>query len=394
MPSPWAPLWSLDPATDFLNHGSFGACPLAVLEHQRELQRRLERDPVAFLLHDLEARLDEARRAVAEFVNADPLDLVFVNNATTAVNAVLASLPLGPGDEVLVTDHGYPACTNAARRWASRAGASVVTVRIPFPVASAGSIVERVLAAVTDRTRLALLDHVTSTTALIFPVEELIRELRARGVPCLIDGAHAPGMLALDVEALGADYYTGNLHKWCCAPKGAAFLWARRACQASLLPLVTSHGASSARTDRPRFWLEFDWTGTSDPSAVLSAPFALRYLAGLVDGGWPVIRSRNRQLALDARRLVAARLGVSLPSPDELIGSMAALPLVLDAGVRVSSASPYVEPVYSRLVEQGFQVMIVPWPALPRAVLRLSAHLYNDLSQYERLARVLASRND
>jgi isopenicillin-N epimerase len=391
MPSPWADLWSLDPTIDFLNHGSFGACPRAVIEEQRRWQRRLERDPVRFVVYELEAELDRVRAALAGFVDADPLDLVFVPNATTGVNTVLACFPLAPGDEILITNHGYGACKNAAWRAAERAGARVVTAEVPFPLSSERAVIDAVLAAVSERTRLALFDHVTSPTALIFPVNELVRALRARGVVTLVDGAHAPGMLALSVREIDADYYTGNLHKWCCAPKGVGFLWVPKARQAGLTPLVTSHGARSPRSDRTRFLLEFDWTGTSDPSGLLSVPFALDYLGGMFPGGFPALRERNRALALAARQTIARALDLQLPCPDSMIGSMATLPLREDPDATLPVGSPFVEPLYSRLANARFQVVVSAYPALPARTLRLSAHLYNDLAQFERLARVLAS---
>src|SRR5262249_46387161 len=207
-------------------------------------------------------------------------DVVPVANATTGVNAVLRSLDFTASDEILVTDQGYNACRNTAEFVAARAGARVTVARVPFPLRASGDVVEAVLASLTPRPRLALLDHVTSPTGLVFPIAELVGALRERGVETLVDGAHAPGMLALDLGKLGAAYYTGNLHKWVCAPKGAAFLFARRELQAALRPPVLSHGANSPRTDRTRFRIEFDYMGTDDPSPFLCVPACLRFLGG------------------------------------------------------------------------------------------------------------------
>src|SRR5262245_1030546 len=239
--SPWAELWPLDPAVDYLNHGSYGACPRAILAHQGQLRARLEREPVDFLSRRLPELLAAARQALGAFVGADAGDVAFVPNATTGVNAVLRSLPLRPGDELLTTDHCYAACRKAMEFVALGAGASVVVAEVPFPTAGADEVVSRVMEAVTPRTRLAVLDHVASPTALVFPIERLARELSARGVDTLVDGAHALGMVPLDLRSWGVAYYTGNAHKWLCAPKGAAFLYARRDRQPALHPLVISH---------------------------------------------------------------------------------------------------------------------------------------------------------
>jgi len=395
MASEFRHLWPLDPAVDFLNHGSFGAAPTVVLEAQTAIRRRMEAEPVAFFSHDLEGLLDEARSALAAFVGADPDDLAFVDNTTTAVNAVLRWLPLAAGDELLTTDHEYNACRNALEAAADRAGARVVTVALPFPTAGPADVIARVRAAVSSRTRLVVVDHVTSATALVLPVEDLVSELAARGVDTLVDGAHAPGMLDIQLDTLGAAYYAGNLHKWVCAPKGAAFLHVRRDRQATIHPLVISHGFNSPRTDRSRFRLEADWTGTRDPSAWLAVPAAVELLGSLLPGGWPAIRLRNRDLALRGRDLLCQALAVDPPSPDPMIGSMASIPLPIESSPgQVQGVSLYEDPVHAGLRAQGIQAMVTPWPQRPdgepwRRLIRISAHLHNDLAQFERLAAVL-----
>jgi isopenicillin-N epimerase len=369
----------LDPSVTFLNHGSFGACPRPVLELQAELRARMEREPVRFFTHDLEPLLDEARAELGRFVGADAADLGFVRNATTGVNSVLSSLRLQPGDELVCTDHGYNACNNALRRWAERSGARVVVASLPFPLPGEQAAVDAVLAAVTPRTRLALIDHVTSPTGMVLPVARLVPALAQRGIDTLVDGAHAPGMLPLELRKLGAAYYTGNLHKWCCAPKGAGFLYVRRDRQEGLHPSVTSHGANSPRRDKPRFQLELDWVGTDDYTAMLCVPAALRFLGRVFPGGWPELMQRNRTLALSARRKLAAALGVRPPCPDELIGTLAALPL--PDGELVLQA---------RLYERHrIEVPIIPWPAPPHRLVRISAQIYNRIEEYEQLGKAL-----
>jgi len=383
--------WCLEPGLVFLNHGSFGSCPRVVLEFQQEWRMRLERQPIRFFVRDLEGLWDEARHSLATFVGADPEGLVFVANATGGVNTVLRSLRFRPGDELLVTDHEYNACRNALNFVAEQSGARVVVAPLPFPVPGPDVLVAAVLERVTPRTRLALLDHVTSQTGLILPLAQLVRQLSARGVDTLVDGAHAPGMIPLNLEELGAAYYTGNCHKWICAPKGAAFLSVRADRRQLIRPLTISHGANSPRTDRSRFLIEFGWTGTGDPTAWLAVPEALRYLAALLPGGWPQIMQRNHELALAARRVLAAALRVAMPCPDELIGSLASLRLPDAASAEPSKSPLYLDPLQDELLaKHAIEVPVIPWPQPPRRLLRVSAHLYNSVPQYELLAKAVA----
>jgi isopenicillin-N epimerase len=373
--------WLLDPDITFLNHGSYGATPIAVLAKQDEFRAQLEREPVRFMNRELEPLLDAARAELAQFVGAEPADLVFVPNATAGVNAVLRSLDLDQHDELLVTDQEYNASRNVLDYVAGLEGAKVVVAEIPFPIASSDVVVERVLEKVTARTRLVLLDHIVSQTALINPVARIINELRARNIDVLVDGAHAPGQVPLQLRELGATYYTANLHKWVCAPKGAAFLYAKSNRRLGLRPISISHGANATRTDRSRFHLEFDWTGTFDPSAWLCVPEAIRYIGSLVEGGWPEVMRRNHELALAARDLLCTRLQIAHPAPDEMIGSMAAIP-VPDGSF---------EELQDLLFAQNIEVPAMPWPRPPKRLLRVSAQLYNEIGDYEKLANALAS---
>jgi isopenicillin-N epimerase len=387
--SPLAEHWSLDPEVVYLNHGSYGATPTRVLERQAELRARLEREPVRFLGRELEGLLDDARGQLAAFVGADADDLAFVANATTGVNAVLRSLDLQPGDELVVTSHEYNACRNAAEYAAGRAGATVVAAELPFPVASEDELVEAVVGALGPRTRLLLIDHVTSPTALVLPVERLAREAAARGALVLVDGAHGPGMIEADLRRLaaaGVGFYAANCHKWVCAPKGSGFLWVRPDLQERVRPTVISHGANSPRTDRSRFRLEFDWVGTQDPTAYLCVPAAIELLGSLLPGGWPELRAQNRALALEGRRLVCDALGIGRPCPDELVGSTASMPLPPAA----SPADTHKDPLSDELFERfRIEVPVFPFPTPPARLLRLSAQAYNTPQEYAALARAL-----
>lgn len=319
--------WQLDDSIHFLNHGSFGATPRAVLEHQRTLRDRLESEPVRFMVRELEPLLDASRSRLADFMGAQAGDLAFVGNATSGVNAVLRSLQFQPGDELVTTSHGYNACTNALHFVAERSGARVVIADLPFPVGDAQAIVDAVLAVVTPRTKLVLLDQITSPTALILPIDALVKTLEERGVPVLVDAAHAPGQVPLHLDATGASFTTGNLHKWVCAPKGCAFLHVRRDRQASVRPTVISHGANSKRTDRSRFQLEFDWVGTQDPTPFLCVPTALDVMGSMVPGGWPALLQRNHDDAVAARATLLDALGTESPCPPSMLGAMASVML-------------------------------------------------------------------
>jgi len=379
--------WPLDPEVVFLNHGSFGSCPVAVLRAQDVWRERLERQPVKFLARELEGHLDEARAGLAAFVGADRDNLVFVPNSTSGVNTVLRSLRFQAGDELIVTNHEYNACRNALEFVAERSGAVVRVVRVPFPIGGPGEVVEAVESAVTSRTRLALVDHITSQTGLVFPIGEIVRRLRALGVPTLVDGSHAPGMAPLNLNELGAAYYTGNCHKWICAPKGAAFLHVRPELQEAIRPLSISHGANSTRRDRSRFQLEFAWTGTGDPTAALCVPEAIGHLGRAVSGGWPAIMARNRELALAGRAVVCRTLGIAPPAPEEMIGALASLPIPAATGATPAAYDPVQAALWNG---HRIEIPVNPFPVWPGRVIRLSAQLYNSLPQYEVLAAALA----
>ena len=388
-PGPYADRWLLDPEVVFLNHGSFGATPKAVLEEQTRIQRRIESEPLQFFDHHYFDELDEARNELARFLGARVEDLAFVANATTGVNTVLRSFALEPGDELLVTSHEYNACRNALDAVAAGAGARVVVAPIPFPLVREDDVVETILDRISDRTRLLLVDHVTSQTGMVLPVEVLVAEAKARGVDVLIDGAHAAGMLELNLDALGAAFYTGNCHKWICAPKGAAFLHVREDLHEMVRPLVISHGANASSTERSRFHLEHDWTGTRDPSAWLSVPAALREMGRMLEGGWPELRRHNRDLALAGRQLLCEALGIEPPCPEAMIGSLASVPLPVGEGEALHDLFPF-DALQGRLFDEyRIEVPVIAWPAPPKRLIRVSAQLYNWKEQYAYLAAAL-----
>lgn len=378
--------WALDQTITFLNHGSFGARPRAVLDAQVALRAEMEANPVAFF-RSLEGRLGAARGALGAFVGADPDDLAFVANATHGIDTVLRSFALARGDEVLTDEHEYNAALNALDAAVSGTGARIVSVSLPLPLRGPDEIAERLLAGLTSRTRLVLLSHVTSPTGLVFPIEAIVARCEARGIPVLADGAHAPGMLPLDLRSLGASYYAGNLHKWVSAPQGSAFLYVRRDRQAGIRPLAISHGANDPRPDRTAFRKEFDWTGTADHTGYLSVPVALDAVCAMLPGGWPQIMARNAALARHAREILLTVPGVEPIAPAALNGSMVA--------VRIPGEPvPLGDPLQAALFERyGIEVPVGTWPhrgAPPRfRTLRVSAHLHNEPAHYERLAEAL-----
>jgi isopenicillin-N epimerase len=390
--------WLLRPDVVFLNHGSFGACPAPVLAEQQAWRDRIEQEPIRTLDRELPGWLAEARATVGSFIGADPDGIAFLPNATSGVNTVVSSLRLEPGDEVLTADHEYNACLNVIHEAAARGGARVVVANVPFPIASADDeVVDAILAAVTPRTRLAVLSHVTSPTALVFPIETLVAELDRRGVDTIVDAAHAPGQVPLDVTGLGAAYWAGNGHKWLCAPKGTAVLWVREDRREPIRPLVISHGANDPDPSQTRFRKEFDWPGTTDPTGYLTMPAAIDFMVALRPGGWPQLMADNHELALYGRDLLCDALGIDPPAPDAMLGAMASLPLPNRLLARWESPAALQASLYE---EDRIEVPIMEFPVRaaraaerePVALLRISAQAYNVPADYEALASALRRR--
>lgn len=383
--------WPLDPAIVYLNHGTVGAAPHDVLRVQQALRDRMARQPSRFLLRDVTHALSglsggsavgtatneptlvrAAARQVASFVGAASDDVVFVDNATSGVNTVLRAVPLASGDEILTTDQSYGAVMNAMRFVAARRGATVNFVEAPYPRFDADELVERIDRAIGPRTRLLVVDHVTSSTALVLPVAAIAERCRARGVTVLVDGAHAPGAIPLDVPSLGVDYYTGNLHKWAQAPQTAAFLWAAPLRQDGLHPLVISWELGRGFTS------EFDMVGTRDLTPWLAAPAGLRFLADL---GFADVCRWNHDLAWQAGQLLAARWGTRLEVPESSVGTMIAVPAPSRFAGDAATASRLRDAL---LFTHGIEVHV--YAALGHVWIRVSAQVYNERTDVERLA--------
>ncbi|HBF22561.1 MAG TPA: aminotransferase [Planctomycetes bacterium] len=388
--------WTLDSDFIFLNHGSFGAVPSEVQAYRSSLCKEMEAQPVRFLARELPAVLDENRAALAAFVGCAQSDLALVPNATYGINSVLGSYPLSPGDRLLVTDHEYNACRNALDAVAQDKGAAVDVVELPLAPSSAEEVVDLVLDAVRAETKLALVDHITSGSALLLPAKEIIEGLHGKGVHVLIDGAHGPGHVPLNMEALGADFYTGNCHKWMGTPRGCAFLFVRPEHQDWLKPAVVSHGRNAPLVDgRTRFQEEFEWGGTTDPTPWMCIKVAIDVMGSMVAGGWPEIMERNRALAREVRDFLATAFSGQDGVSDLLLPSMVSF--------RLPDGKS--EDLHLKLVDAGFEVPVMSWPpnispvsTVPGGesgrVLRVSCQLYNDFSDYERLMEVLPSLVD
>jgi isopenicillin-N epimerase len=380
----------LDPDVTYLNHGTVGAPPRRVHEAQGRIRAEIERQPSRYLLRELVGRVGvphggpnrmrQAAGAVAEFLGARGDDLVFVDNATTGANTVLRSLELGAGDEILVTDHTYGAVANAAAFVARQHGATVRTVTLPYPVGDGAPLVDAIAGALTPRTRLALVDHVTSESALVVPLREIAARCREKGVAVLVDGAHAPGAIPVDIAALGVDYYTANLHKWAYAPRSCGILWVAPERQAGLHPLVISWGLDNG------FHAEFDWVGTRDPSAALAAPEGIAFLREL---GVSAVQAYNHRLAWQGARALTERWGTALGRDETVVGTMATVPLPGRFGTTRDEAQRLRDAL---LFEDRIEVQL--HAARGGLWVRISAQVYNDMDDVERLAAAVAARTE
>jgi isopenicillin-N epimerase len=365
-------LWPLELTVSHLNHGSFGAVPTPVLEEQQSWRTRMEANPVRFFVREQPAALVQARDEIGQFLGAEPESIAFLRNATAGASTVLSCLDLARDDEILVTDHTYGAVRIAADRWAAAVGARVVEAHVPLR-ATDDEVQAAVLSKVTDRTRLTVVDHVTSPTARRMPLVSLLPALRERGSAVFVDGAHAAGMLGVELEAMGADFWVGNLHKWCCAPRGTAVLQVAAEHRHRMRPLVASWGEEAG------FPQAFNEVGTEDLTAWLAAPRALRLLEQI---GWDRLRRHNVELAVHGQRVLAEGLGVDVDSlPRDSAVSMQLVPL--PAGLASTPAEAAA--LQALIGEQiAVEVAVTSWAGL--GFVRLSAHAYNSPADYARLA--------
>ena len=381
MPVPTRADFMLDPEIVFLNHGSFGAVPRSVFDATVALQREMERNPVEWLGRRADQLLAAVRARLAGFVHARPDDLVFFPNPTTAINMVARSLSLTSGDEIVTTDHEYGAMDRTWRKLAAECGATVVRVPIPLPVDTGADFVERVWSAVTERTKVLFLSHLTSATALIFPVDELCRRARAAGILAIVDGAHVPAHIPLDLSALECDIYTGALHKWMCAPKGCSFLWARPEVQPMLQPLVVSWGWESDHPSGSTFIDHHEWQGSRDLSPFLAVDAAIDFIEA---HDWAAVQRVGHELTLDTRRRVneltgLASISTDRPTDHEWIGQLAAIRLPEGTDVVTLKARLF--------DEHRIEVPVHLWAGQP--LLRVSFTAHNTVADADALVDAL-----
>jgi len=363
--------WPLDPDVTYLNHGGYGVTPNVVLAEQARWRDRIERNPTGFFTEALPGLLRQAAAALGAEIGARGEDVAFVDNATAGCNAVLRSLDFAPGDEILITSLAYGAIAKAARYVASRSGARLVEVEIPLPVPDDAAILAAVAQHLGPRTRLVIVDDIASHSALLLPVAELAQLAHAAGARVLVDGAHAPGQVPVDVATSGADWYVGNCHKWLMAPRGCGFLWCAPPLQPLIHPLAISHGYGAG------YIAEFDWTGTRDPTPVLALPAAIAFHRGL---GGAALMARNAALARDAARRLAGRWGTGLGGPEASFAAMATVRLPL-----ADAATPERAVALRRWLALEHRIEAAVNAESGALWLRLAAQAYNEPADYQRL---------
>lgn len=387
--SEFASFWNFDPEAVFLNHGSFGACPGEVNGYRSCLLDRLETQPVDFILREYMPQIPEILEKLENFTGASPGSIVLVTNVTTGINTVLSNLSINPGDELITTGQEYFSSANILRTNAAKYDAKYVEVPIENPVSSSDQIIDSILSAVTPRTVLVLIDHISSPTGMIYPVREIVHTFDQLGIDVLVDGAHGPGMLPLNLDELGAAYYTGNCHKWMCAPKTSALLYVRSDKQRNFRPAVMSHVASEFDIEMSDFQIEFFWNGTIDPTPRMSIPFTIDFMESIHPGGWTGIMNENHEKVIRAERLICERMGIEPSCPESMIGSMAAVSLPWRSPSDLPPPEG-IDPLQNWLLHEKQIEILVTFTTIPYSrFLRLSAQLYNSDAEFEYLCRSL-----
>ncbi|EXM19877.1 hypothetical protein V3481_003384 [Fusarium oxysporum f. sp. vasinfectum] len=379
--------WQIQKDIIYLDNGAFGSCPKSVVEKQKNIRQHIEENPHEFFERSYVSGLEASRRSLAGFLHVDYRDIFLLPGATHAMNVVIQSLRFDPDDEILTTNVAYSSVRMVLDHVVKRDGAHVVVVDVPLLVTGPEDVTQRILAGVTSRTRFAVIDHIPSRTGVVLPAKQIAKELESRGIDTLIDGAHAPGMIHLDLEDINAAYYVANCHKWMCAPRGIGFLHVRRDRAQNIKPLVIARSPYVVgKSKHSVLEHNFGWMGTYCPSAMLSLPSAIDHLNTVMPGGYSDLTSRNHDLAVLARRIVCKAIGVDIPCPDSMIAAMATIPLPDSPGPEQEGMLPIQQVLWK---EHGIVIPVYSWPSYPKRVVRLSVQAYNTLNQYLKLADCL-----
>lgn len=369
-----------------LNNGSYGLTPEVVRDAQRELRCHMEEDPVRFFKADLEDYTDDARRAIASFTNTNPQDIALVPNGTFAVATVLNNLDLEPGDEILLTDHEYMASFNELGKVCRATGARVVVAKIPFPDVTPEKVIESVVGAMTDRTRIVMISHIASASSLIMPVKEILDEAKRRGIASFLDGAHTPGQIDLNIGDLDPTWYAASCHKWLMCPKGTGFIYTSPGVREGFKPMVLSCRVHETRPERNAYLCDFDYTGTNDYTGNLVIPVAIEHMGAQLPGGWDALRHRNHEMVIEGAGVICEALGIEQRVPESMIGSMISIPIPGTC----EPSNLLGEGLWDRLyLNHGIQVPVWDLPGVCDRMIRISAQLYNTIEDYARLGEAL-----
>ncbi len=386
--SPLIENWNLDTNIVYLNHGSFGATPKKVLQAQQAIQAEMEAEAIDFFVDKLPTYIDESKTALAAFVGTSSNNIVFTPNTTTGVNTIFNSIACKPGDEWLVTNHTYGACVHAAKHYTHRNGATITTAQIPFPLQTDDEILDAIAAAITSKTTLALIDYITSATATIFPVKKIIELLHSKNIEVLIDAAHAPGMVDLNIDELKADYFVANCHKWICSPKGSAFIYVAPQYQSKIHPLIISHYNDTAEGTAAHWSNQFMFDGTHDYSAYITVKDAILEMQNIAKLDWAGIRNANHELVWTGANKIADAFDVKLPTPKHMVGTICNIP-VLNGQLLQHKYMGKTELKQKLFDEFSIEVPLIIFPSAPTQWIRISAQLYNNMDQYDYLTDCL-----
>jgi isopenicillin-N epimerase len=380
--------WQHDQSIVYLNHGSFGATPTTVLQHQQHLQTQMEAEAIQFFVDDLPQLINESKSVLAQFVGTSNNNIVFTSNTTTGINTIFNSLPSKPNDNWLLINHNYGACALAAKHYAKKNNCTTSVATIPYPINNDDDFLKAIDAAILPNTTVAMVDYITSASATIFPIKKIIDFLHSKNIQVIVDAAHAPGMVTFNIDDLQPDYFVANCHKWICSPKGSAFMYVAPQHQPHIYPLVISHYNDTAVGTAAHWSNQFLFDGTHDYSAYISVKNAIDTMPNIANGTWDIIKQQNHEMVWEAALLIANTLQVALPIPKHMVGSICNIPL--PSGHLLNHSYMGKTALKQILFDKyKIEVPVFLFPAAPTQWLRISAQLYNSMEQYEYLAQCL-----